>query len=208
MNVQQFYDMIADEAAKGRALDRAIPNCFRRAVQFIEQNYDITYMRSRERKSLTTREFDFPTARYKKLLHVRLVNAGSDGLERYRGIPRVTPERMISQSSCEPAGYVQWADKVEFDAVQTSPVQIADFYTVRFTDFNCLKPTDSHPLIDQFEGALVSSVMLNLMPYAREPDWAQTYGSVWEVHQKVLTIAQDEFDYSGDPSQWVMGDGA
>ncbi len=199
--------MVAGEAAKRTALRDVIPGCVRRAVKFLEQNYDITYMRAIERKTLSARTVSLPISKYKKLILVRRVIT-TNGDETYKKLPRVTPERVeFTETDKTPQGYYQWGNLVTFDSFASTVPEDFDFFLVKFTDFDCLKPTDEHPLIDQFEGALLSRTMLELAPYAREPDWLQTYGSVWETHQKTLTIAQDEFDYSGDTSQWVMGTG-
>lgn len=205
MKLSGFYTLVGEEAGKRAALDRYIPTAVRRAISFIEKNYDLNYMREVDRVTLASRVVTLGPL-YKKLVAVRGVTVGDDTTECYRDVPRVAQGRIRStELNSDPCGYTIWGNTLTFDGFRgDAPGSVVDLFSVKYTDLDCLTPGDEHPLVSYYEGALMGQTMLNLFPYANEPEWQGTYGALWKMHQDVLVAAQDEFDYAGSTESWQM----
>lgn len=208
MIISDFYSQVVAHCDKGTNQQVAdeIPLATARAVTFIEANYNLRYMRKVARQTLAARSLTLPLWT-KKVEFVQLVQVGQDLSERYTPVAEVDRSQIIStEVDCDPQGfYLQGERTMVFDSYRvTAPLSTLDVFTVDRTVWSTLDVASEPWLLSQAQGALLGRTMVEMSPFCREPDWVSTYGIMYESHLKVLTLEQDEFDASGNPSEWVM----
>jgi hypothetical protein len=190
MDLGTFKDNIRLEANKGSSLDSIIPAKIRQAAFFLEDNYDLPYMRRFVEFSTSARSFQQPE-RIKAIEWLRLVQ--KDGYFRY--LPHVESQDISRRRDAEPEGW--WLDANEylwFDNAPTEELTFEMVYT-RFTDW----PTDddASPWLLRFgEQAMVGQTMLLLLPYMREVELGQSYKLMRDEALNTMLRRVDEHNFS------------
>lgn len=206
LTVSDFHSLVSDEANRGTTLDGYIPSAVRRLVQFLERDYSYQYM---HRFNLLTvyananqpRAVAFPNDYVKSIEFLRFRK--SDG--KYVKMLQIQPGEDIEwNDSSLPRAY--WLDGTSYlwlDSIGSDNLEFEISY-YEYTDW----PSDTsqtHWLLNHAEDVLLAGTMMFLGPYAREPEWMQTYKSIFDAGLLAMKQADVELQEGGGvPESYVM----
>jgi hypothetical protein len=197
----EFQTIVRGAVRRGNSLDAEIATATKRAVEFIEQNYNLPYMR----KVLTdtvTDEFVIDGTDGQTLKSIQIVR-WEDSAGAWRRIVQIDPDQLLSTDGDHPSGYEHIISSdtlgvlthtLEFDApfTEATEVEVLGFFK---TVVNLTNPSDASIwLVNNAEGALLARTMINLAPIMREPQVMQMYNMLWQEEQKVLIGAADALE--------------
>jgi hypothetical protein len=197
----EFQTIVRGAVRRGNSLDAEIATAAKRAVEFIEQNYNLPYMR----KVLTdtvTDEFVIDGTDGQTLKSIQIVRWTDLGGV-WRRIVQIDPDQLLSTGGEWPSGYEHIiasdtlgavTHMLEFDAPfpEATEVEVLGFFK---SVVNLTNPSDASIwLVNNAEGALLARTMINLAPIMREPQVMQMYNMLWQEEQKVLIGAADALE--------------
>jgi hypothetical protein len=206
MDKQTFEALVTQHSGKP-SLDATLrTSAVRQAVQFIERNWTLQYMKrfvtfsfdtaSTEPRALT------PPSRPKSIKFVRIIKA--DGTFHY--IKRVNPRDVIGVEVKIPDGF--WLDAFDFIWFDNTPDQdySAEMLYIQKTDWDGVQDNGTHWLIDNAEDTLLARAILQLAPSIREPKLIAWYDKLWQEGIRTLLLEDDETNYDGtDESMTYVG---
>lgn len=198
--LSDFFQVVNGAVLRGNALDNQIPHATRRAIQFLEQNYNFRYMRRLITKNVTSEVLldGDEGLLLKKVEFVRWDNCGA-----WQWIRQVDPDQVVSNEGLWPSGYLHFTEtqsggglhqRLVFDAPfeAATDVELACYF---FTKVDLLNPSDDTIwLVNNAENVLLARTMINLAPIMREPQIMQMYMTLFEAEIKTLVGADDALE--------------
>lgn len=197
----EFHGIIRSLANRGATLDSAIPVYTRMAAALLEKNYSYLYMQVREKIELApdplAHRLNLPV-RYKETELLRLVNVPKTG--KYKYLIKIHPQDQIDDHAGTPSAYYFEAmTYIWLDCIIEAPFTL-DHWFYRFTQWPTLD--DATPwLVTDAEEVLLAATMVELAPYARAPEWIETYAAILQSHNRALITAQENLKRSQTESQ-------
>lgn len=195
-----FQTSVREAVRRGNSLDIEIASASKRAVEFIERNYNLPYMR----KVLTQNATDEvritgEDGNYlKSVQYVRWANPCG-----WQRIVQIDPDQLLSAEGLWPAGYEHLVENagvgntehvLKFDAPFETATDV-EILIFRFTRIDLTNPSDANIwLVNNAEGALLARTMINMAPIMREPQVMQMYQMLWQEEQKTLIHAAHELE--------------
>jgi hypothetical protein len=188
MTVDDLFSTLRGIAKRGTALDSDMPSAFRKALGFVEQNYNWSWLLTKRELTVaagaTTLEIaDSATSRMKNLESVGYQD--EDGGWHY--LRRVDPGDFRS-SEGPPAGYVltrgsdAWL--LTFDAAWAEETELT-LYTYDLTIWSGNTSDELHT-VQELEDAITARCMIYLAPIMRDPALLQMYNMQW---LEAITVA-------------------
>ena len=196
MTITEFLAVVRNATLRGNALDQQAANAFVQAVEFIEQNYDLPYMRRVITQSCTD-SFVLTgddAAQLKSIEELRWFDADS---RKYR-MKQISPDQLVSREAGTPQGFEYFTETttagattvtLEFDTTfeETTNVSLLGFF---YTKVDLTAPSVQNIwLINRAQSALLARTMINLAPIMRDPGVMQMYQALWQESVGVLIAA-------------------
>lgn len=186
-SISDFLSTVRDATLRGSALDGQAAQAFVRAVEFIEQNYNLPYMRRTIEQSCTS-EFTLTgddAALLKMVQELRWFDTDSIKYQ----IRQVDPDQLLSREEGTPQGYEHFSTldtsgaatvTLTFDTAfeEATTVTLLGYF---YTKIDLTAPaTQSVWLINRAQSALLARTMINLAPIMRDPTVLQMYMGLWQ----------------------------
>lgn len=196
-----FQTVVRGAVRRGTSLDVEIGTATRRAIEFIEKNFNLPYMRKKLTQSVTS-SISITGDDGQYLKSVQFVRwQDSDGF--WYWIRQIDPDQLVSNEGTTPSGYEHTIEADGLGALTHTLTFDAAFETAttvevmiyRFTKVDLTNAGDSSIwLVNNAESALLARTMLNLAPIMREPQVMQMYQMLWQEEQKTLIGAADALE--------------
>lgn len=194
--VAEFFDELRGAIKRGAALDADLPRAFISALRFIEQNYNLSYMRKVETASVTagatTLEILDEATRSLKSLY-KLGYQAVDGTWYY--LRQVDPGEFKDNSGTAPAGYIltRLADRWVLTFDRSWPeARTLTLWRYDFTVWVSDTSISSLWLVNNASQALLARCMIYLAPVMRDPQLMQMYNQLWLEAATVMIQADGE----------------
>jgi hypothetical protein len=195
-----FQTLVREAVRRGNSLDIEIASASKRAIEFIEKNYNLPYMR-RVLTQTVTNEAVIDGADGNLLKSVQYVRWQNPcGWQR---IVQIDPDQLLSAEGLWPAGYEHLISSdgvgntthtLRFDASFAEPTEV-EILIYRYSSIDLTNPSDADLwLVNKAEGALLARAMINIAPIMREPQVFQMYQQLWQEEQKTLQHAVHELE--------------
>ena len=196
-----FYTTVSQAALRGAALDAQIPGAVSRAVEFIERNYNLPYMRRTLTQSVVG-EVLISGTDGNTLKSVQIVR-WQDSDSRWRRIVQIDPDQLLSSDALQPAGYEHFIEsdnggnqthRLRFDAAFQAATNVEVMFWA-FSRLDLANPSAANIwLVNNAQDALLARTMYNLAPIMREPQLMQMYSMQFAEAVKTLTGSLHELE--------------
>ena len=190
---------------RGNALDAQAARAFVRAVEFIEQNYSLPYMRRRLVPQACTTKYTLTGADAERLKSVEELRYFDGDGAKHR-IQQVSPDEIVSNRQGISRGFEQFSStdgggvmtvELIFDA-PFSPAQDVELQGFFYSTVDLSAPGDqSLWLINRAQSALMARTMINLAPVMRDTTVLQMYQALWQESIGALIGAVSEGEQAG-----------
>lgn len=179
MNLEEFHTLVDDEAGEGGAVNQQIPGCVRRAVRWLERNYDFRYMEQTFTFNITTANDPAPInlgAFVKNISGGEVREAGSIVGTK---LVKFTRDRFAVLDDEEFEGKLPvlvYGDGQDNTWIKVLlPVTTAFDLAVTIIQYTNNWPTTGfisylHPLLDRGEDVLLARTLYNLSRTTRDPE--------------------------------------
>jgi hypothetical protein len=199
--LSDFFATVSDTALRGNALDGAIPGAVKRAIEFIERNYNLPYMRKLETKTVTD-EIVIDGVLGQNLKSVQAVRwQDSDSV--WQKIVQIDPDQLLSSDGLWPAGYEHLVETdsagvtthtLRFDSAFEEATEV-EILAWQLTPIDLENPSVADVwLVNQAQDTLLARTMVNLAPVMREPQLMQMYQQLYMEGIKTLVGSTDALE--------------
>lgn len=202
MNITEFLSDVRLATLRGTSLDAQAARAFVNAVRFIEQNYDLPYMRREVTESCTSAFVltGVNAATLKTVQELRWFDG--DGVK--NRIHQIDPDQLVSRTLDDGArGYEFFTARdgggnvtttLQFDAAFTEATDVTllgYFYSV--VDLTAPSEQDNW-LINNAHELVLARTMIGLAPIMRDPIVLQMYQQSWQENVGVLIGAASSLE--------------
>jgi hypothetical protein len=194
MNVQDYFTALKGIAKRGNALDADLPSVLRRAMSFIEMNYNLSHMlvKTDVVVSADAGSLEIVDGAGLKLKSIKTLGyTDSDGTWYY--LKQVDPGDFTATTGDNPQGFIMtktsngWA--LEFDTTWAEET-IVSYWAYHYTDWDGDTTADDLWLINNAEEALTCRCMILIAVIIRDPTLLQMYNQLWG--EAVTVMMQDD----------------
>jgi hypothetical protein len=196
-----FYTLVNQSALRGTALDAQIPGATSRAIEFIERNYNLPYMRRTTTKSVTN-ELVIDGDDGQNLKSIQIVRWQDDD-SNWRRIVQIDPDQLLSSDAEWAAGYEHFINTttagvtthtLRFDAAFTEATDVEVMFW-KMTRIDLTNPSAADVwLVNNAQDTLLARTMVNLAPIMREPQLMQMYQQLYMEGVKTLVGSADALE--------------
>jgi hypothetical protein len=196
-----FQAIVRAAVRRGDSLNVEIASAAKRAIEFIEKNYNLPYMR-RVLEQTVTNEAVISGADGNLLKSVQYVR-WIDSCGTWHRIVQIDPDQLVSNNGVVASGYEHLIEsdgvgnithRLVFDAAFATPTDV-EILIYRYSRIDLTNPSDADLwLVNNAEGALLARTMINLAPIMREPQVFQMYQQLWQEEQNTLQYAVHELE--------------
>lgn len=194
MDRNEIFQTVKFAVNRGDTLDQSILPSIRKAILWLERNYNMAYMHrwvtfTAEPNTYEPTMLPMPP-RCKAFEFIRFLSR--DGY--YTNIRKVHPQELEEQPRRNtPRGF--WLDGDQHIVLEAIPSEAikGEIGYWQFTDFATVGPTDTHWLFDNAEDCVIARTMMYMVPIMRAPE----IRPMWETELlegiKTLMIAEENF---------------
>jgi len=205
MTLSDFIAVVRSATLRGNALDAQIGPAIRRAVLFIESNYNMPYMRRKidvavavDDTAVVLNDTTHQAGRLKSIERVRF-NDGGD----WYYLKQVDSWQLVSNEAEAPVAFeltstLSAAGATEvtltFDSAwaEAQTLEIWGFWR---TEIDLTNPSSAGIwLINNAEDVLLARTMMNMAPVMRDPQVLGMYQQLWMEGQQTLIAAVDAME--------------
>lgn len=189
-----FYEMVRDEANKGRTLDQIIPNKVWQSLRTLEQNesykwneklLQFTIKKDSDNPNILKLPEDF-----KSIVSLSISSSAFENC--HRTLQEQSPDEFSFSKSREPYGFwVQNNEYIWLDGAIDSDVEGFLWYNA-FTLRDSMKEDATCKMLKYGHQALLGMTMQNLAAYCREPSWFDSYERLTQIGLRTMHIADAE----------------
>ena len=198
--LSNFYTLVSQSVLRGTALDAQIPGAVSRAVEFIERNYNLPYMRHTLTKSVTN-EFVIDGDAGQNLKSIQIVRWQDQSA--WRRIVQIDPDQLLSSDANWAAGYEHFVNTttagitthtLRFDAAFAVATTVEVMFW-KMTQIDLANPSVADVwLVNNAQDTLLARTMVNLAPIMREPQLMQMYQQLYMEGIKTLVGSADALE--------------
>ncbi|MBA4275095.1 MAG: hypothetical protein C0436_05515 [Alphaproteobacteria bacterium] len=201
--VQNFFNTVRATHARGTSLDALLPSALHNALQYIESNYNLSYMRNlwTFQVSSGASRYTWVTENASSLKTMRALyyydNAGTK-----KDLRQVPISEITSNTGDMPTGFFiipkPQADgsirqEINFDCAWPE-AQTLYAFAYNYYGWNKNELDSGVVLINTAEQLVLARMMMQLAPVMRDPQLVQLWGALFQDNINVLLQAQDEFE--------------
>lgn len=201
MLVSTFFSQVSSVIRRGTTLDADIPAAFAGALQFIEQNYSLAYMRrvSTLAVSPLVRSFTWSglnAASLKSIHQIRWLDDDS----RWNRLIKVEELDFVDTSGPIPSGYIV-NKEIAMDGTESQVFEMDSYFSeateLNITAYHFTKWTGDTAaaniwLLNNAQQLMLARTMINIAPIMRDGDLLSMYQASWQEHVATLIQWQDE----------------
>jgi hypothetical protein len=210
-SVQQFLTTLRATHARGNSLDGLLHSALHNALKYIEDNYNLKYMRFNTTIIMNAGSTSFTwsgdLANNLKVLR-SLWSFDSNGVR--QNLKQITPEAWTSNVGDSPVGFMLRSEQqldgtvnqiITFDTSFKAPQTTLNGwgYVNRGWDGNIL--SQNVYLINRYEQLVMARCMMQLAPVMRDQAILTMWGSLFQDNLQMLLQREDEFERGADGSE-------